>query len=114
MSPCGLDTTLPVQWCEVNDPSEVPNSVPTCAVPENASPSSGSDTLIEFEIEFEFGFELGLVLGLDDEVGVWGGFETDDALVDGLAVAEATAVLPAVAVGTELKLTSLRWPPTFA
>jgi hypothetical protein len=64
------------------------------------------------EFEFAFEFEIGLGLGLDDKVGV--GFETDDALVERLAAAEAVAALLVVAVGAGLKLTSLRWPSTFA
>ena len=79
MSPSGEEITLPVQWCEVKDPSETPNNVPTCGVPEYAVPSSGSDTLIELELDD------------DDELAL------ADADADSVAVAVAAAVAVALA-----------------
>ena len=109
MSPCGLDTTLPVQWCDVNDPFEVPNSVPTCAAPEKVFPWRGFDTLIAFELglALEVGLELGLglALGLEPVLDADLELKLDDTV--GVGVESEAA-------DTELELTSLSRPPTFA
>jgi len=105
MSPSGVETTLPVQWCEVNDPSEVPNSVPTCGVPEYAVPSSGSDTLIELELDAELAAELEDEDGLEDEVALvvaacvvalFVGLALVVALVDAVAVLWTFVLVEAV------------------
>jgi hypothetical protein len=107
MSPSGEETTLPVQWCEVNVPSEVPNSVPTCATPENSSPVSGSDTRIELAV---VAVAVAVAVAVvDGEVGAEG------VAAEALAPAGVFAAALLVATAwTAPELASLSRPSTFA
>lgn len=116
MSPSGEEITLPVQWCEVKDPFEVPNSVPTCGVPENATPVSGSDTRIELVAAVVVAATAEDAAVVDDVAVVEAAEALGLAEAFAEAVAEALALLVAVGVGVcdVPELTSLSRPLIFA